>query len=430
VTLGYQECVVQNVELVRRDHHGHRAVRSLLEVAAPIERTVSKLPAGRAPLLAFVADADTEKVLQECLSQLGLAHGPIMRGGIAKAIEALGLQRSPSILIVDISGVDLPVSHVHDLAEVCEPGVTVIAIGNRNEVGLYRDLLRAGVTDYIVKPLNTQLLSKALTARTFAGAPSPIHQKLGTMVAFVGARGGVGTTTLAVNLAWYLANQQSRRVALVDLDLQHGDCALALDTKATSGLREALVNPARIDNTLLERVMTPVGERLYVLSSEEPLRDDVRFSADAVDTLLSALREQFHYVIVDVPRTASAANRRALDMADFRIMVADQTLRSVRDTMRLRAALGDGDSTHRNILVVNRHGEGGRRAVTLKEMEHVLELRPKTVIPFQPALFAAAASQVRVAAARRGKFTDGIATLAVELSGRPQERRRWWRFAT
>ena len=354
-----------------------------------------------------------------------------MRGGIAKAIETLGAQRSPNILIVDISGVDLPVSQMHALAEVCEPGVTVIAIGNRNEVGLYRDLLQAGVTDYIVKPLNAQLLSKALTARTVGGAAGPIHQKLGTVVALVGVRGGVGTTTLAVNLAWYLANRQSRRVALVDLDLQNGDCALALNIKPTSGLREALVNPARIDNTLLERVMTPVGERLFVLSSEEPLRDEVRFTAEAVATLVSALREQFHYIVLDVPRMPAPPYLRALDMADFRIIVADQTLRSVRDTVRLRTALGDGDrdGTHRNILVVNRHGEGGRRAVTLKEMEHVLELRPKTVIPFQPTLFATAASNGRVAAARRGKFTDAIAALALELSGRPPERRRWWRFA-
>ena len=146
------------------------------------------------------------------------------------------------------------------------------------------------------------------------------------MVAFVGARGGVGTTTLAVNLAWHLANRQSRRVALVDLDLQNGDCALALNIKPTPGLREALVNPTRIDNTLLERVMTPVGERLFVLSSEEPLRDDLEFTAEAVDTLVAALREQFHYVVIDVPRIPATPYRRALDTADFRIIVGDQTL--------------------------------------------------------------------------------------------------------
>lgn len=404
-------------------------MRSVLEAPAPIERTaVSKLPVGRPAFLAFVADAETDKLLRECVTQLALGQGTILRGGIAKAVEYLGQHRSPHILIVDISGIDLPVSRIHELAEVCEPGVAVIAIGNRNEIGLYRDLLQAGVADYVVKPLNAQLLAKALASgRAHTGEASAIHKKLGTMVAFVGTRGGVGATTLAVNMAWYLANRQSRRVALVDLDLQNGDCALALDIKPTSGLREALANPLRIDNTLLERVMTPVGERLFVLSSEEPLSEDLHFTAVAVETLVSALREQFHYVIVDVPRIPAAPYRRALEMADFRVTVADQTLRSVRDTVRLRTVIGEGDGKRPNILVVNRHGEGGRHAVTLGELQHVVEVKPKSVIPFQPNLFTTISGGGKIAVARRGKFTDAIAALALELSGRPPERRRWWR---
>jgi len=384
-------------------------VRSILEMPAPIEKTANRVPLGRAPLLAFVADAATEKALRECLTQLSLASGMIMRGGIAKAIETLGAERSPNILIVDIGGIDLPISQVHALADVCEPGVTVIAIGNRNEIGLYRDLLHAGVTDYIVKPLTPQLIARALNQRTGTGEASPIQKKLGTMTALIGARGGVGTTTLAVNLAWHLANRQSRRVALVDLDLQTGDCALEF--------------------TLLERVMTPVGHRLFVLSSEEPLRDDLEIRAEAVDTLVGALREQFHYVIVDVPRIPATPYWRALDTADFRVIVGDQTLRSVRDIVRLRDVLGEDDGKQRNGFVVNRYGEGGRHAVTLQEMQHVLGLQPKTVIPFLPTVLAAATNGTRVAAARRSKFTDAIAALGLELSGRPAERRRWWRRA-
>ena len=405
-------------------------MRSILEAPAPIERT-SVRAAGRAQLLAFVADGETERTLRDCLEHLGYAEPTIARGGIMKAIDALGTQRSPELLIVDISGVEMPVSEIHNLAEVCEPGVTVIAIGDRNEVGVYRDLLHSGVSDYIVKPLTAQLLAKALHARTGAGEHAAIHRKLGTTVAFIGARGGVGATTLAVNLAWHLAERQNRRVALVDLDLHNGECALALNVKATPGLREALINPARIDSILLERVMAPVGERLFVLSAEEPLRDNIEFTAEAVETLVGALRQQFHYVILDVPRNPAVAYRQALDIADFRVVVADQTLRSARDAVRLRSALGEGDGKHRNLLVINRQGEGGRRAITLDEMQNILELRPKTVIPFQPGWFAApAGSGGSVPAARRGKFGDAIAGLALELSGRPPQRRQWWRSAT
>ena len=402
-------------------------MRSMLEIPAPIEKTANRLPVGRALLLAFVSDGATEKALRECLAQLSLASGLILRGGIAKAIETLGAERSPNILIVDISDVDLPISQVNALAEVCEPGVTVLAIGNRNEIGLYRDLLHAGVTDYIVKPLTPQLIARALNQRTGAGDAGPIQKKLGTVTALIGARGGVGTTTLAVNLAWHLANRQSRRVALVDLDLQTGDCALALNIKPNPGLREALVNPRRVDSTLLERVMTPVGHRLFVLSSEEPLRDDLEITAEAVGTLVGALREQFHYIVLDVPRIPATPYRQALVIADFRLIVGDQTLRSVRDIVRLRDVLGEGDGKQRDGFVVNRYGEGGRHSVTLQEMQHVLGLQPRTVIPFQPTVFAVATDGTRVAAARRSKFTDAIAALVLELSGRPVERRRWWR---
>jgi pilus assembly protein CpaE len=406
-------------------------MRSVLEAPAPIERAAaSKQPVGRPQFLAFVADAETDTALHECVTQLALGQGTIMRGGIARAIDHLGQHRSPHILVVDIGGVDLPISKVNELADVCEPGVAVIAIGNRNEIGLYRDLLRAGVTDYVVKPINPQLLAKALSNnRAHTGGASPIHKKLGGLITFVGARGGVGATTLAVNMAWFLAHRQHRRVALVDLDLQNGDCAMALKIKPTSGLREALANPLRIDNVLLERIMTAVGERLFVLSSEEPLSEDLNFTAVAVETLVSALREQFHYVILDVPRIPASAYRRAMEMADFCVIVADQTLRSVRDTVRLRAALGEGDGRRRNVLVINRYGEGGRRAVTLDEIHHVLEIRPKAVIPHQPALFTIGPDEERIAAARRGKFSDALAALALELSGRPPDRHRWWSFA-
>ena len=397
-------------------------LKSPLHSPAPIEKTV-RSAASRDRLIAFVADGESEVSLQACLSQLSFPNATIRSGGIARAIQHLGAERSPETIIVDISGTDMPASRVHDLAQVCEPGVTVIAIGDRNDIGLYRDLVRAGVSEYIVKPATPQLLAKALSAQPAAAEGSPISRKLGKMVAVVGARGGVGTTTLAINLAWYLANRQKRRIILLDLDLQNGDCALALNLRPTPGLCEALVNPLRIDSVFLERAMAVHGERLFVLSAEEPLRADAEFRTEAVEMLVGVLRTQFHYVIVDLPRLSGAPYRRSLDMADIRVIVADQTLRSVRDTVRLRAALGEDNAAHRNLLVVNRCGEGGRYAMTLEEMARV-ELRPKVVIPFRPKLFTAAGL------ARRSRFTDGVAALATEISGKMPERNPWWRLAT
>lgn len=400
--------------------------QSLIETAAPIE-AVPKAVTGRIPLLAFAADAETETALQNRLSELSIAAPVIMRGGLQKAIRHLSTERSPDTLIVDISGVDLPVPELHKLAEVCEPRVTVIAIGDHNDVDLYRDVIQAGVSEYIVKPLTRQLLAQALAPRTAPTAAASIEQKLGKMIAFAGARGGVGTTTLATNLAWYLANRQKRRVGLLDLDLQTGDCALALNLKPTAGLREALLSPLRVDGVFLERAMPALGERLFVLSSEEPLGSEIRFTADAVEKVITVLRSLVHYVVVDVPRIPTPAYRRALDLADLRVIVADQTLRSVRDAVRLQALLGKGDSEHWNLLVINRSGEGGRQAISLKEMGNVAKLQPKSVIPYDPKLFARAVSKGQMAVARRGRMADAIAALALELTGRRPERPRWWR---
>src|SRR5260370_20143870 len=384
-----------------------------------------QLAAGRLPLMAFV-DAETERVLQECSLLLG--RSAIMRGGIAKAIDHLSEQRSPHLLIVDISGIDLPLSKIHTLADVCEPGTNVVAIGDHNDVGLYRDLADAGVSNYIVKPLTRELLTKALTPKTNSGEMGRAARsvKLGKMVSFIGARGGVGTTTLACNLAWHLANRQSRRVALVDLDLQNGDCPLLFNITTTPGVRDALANPLRLDPLLLDRIMTQHGERLFVLGSEEPLHENMQITATAIDTLFSVLRSQYHYVIVDVPRIPAPAFRRALEIADRRVIVVDQTMRAMRDAVRLAKMFGDSEipgAEHRNIFIVNRVGE--HHALSLTDVQKVLQVKTTSTVPFLPSLVTPAAHHGLMAADKRGKFADAVATLALELSGR--KRRQKWR---
>ena len=397
----------------------------ILRTATAIE-PVLRIAAGRLPVMGFV-DADTERLLQE--SSVLSGRNQIVRGGIGKAIEYLSEQRSPHLLLVDISGVELPLSQIQMLADVCEPGTNVIAIGDHNDVALYRDLQEAGVSNYIVKPLTRELLTKAVGSKRNSAemgrATSAL--KLGKMVSFIGARGGVGATTIAANLAWHLANRQSRRVALVNLDLQHGDCNLLFNAETTPGLRDALGNPLRLDPVLLERIMTQHGERLFVLGGEEPIQDHVQFTPAAVDTLFSVLRSQFHYVIVDVPRIPIPAYRRALEIADRRIIVVDQTMRSMRDAVRLKKAFGDTPGAEQAIFVLNRDGEAGNHGLSKKEIISVLQAKPTSAIPFLPNLVIPAAHHATVAA-RQSKFGNEVGALALEISGRSRKR-RWfsWR---
>ncbi len=397
---------------------------STLLLASPAIEVAPKLAAGRLPLMAFV-DAETERVLQEASVLLGRCV--IMRGGISKAIGYLSEQRSPLLLLVDISGVDLPLPLIHTLADVCEPGTNVVAIGDENDVALYRDLLEAGVSNYVVKPLTREMLAKVITPKPVSSEIGKAALNLGKIVSFVGARGGVGTTTLAANLAWHLANRQGRRVALVDLDLQNGDCSMLFNVENVPGLRDALANPLRLDHLLLDRIMSKVGERLFVLGSHEPLHDNLQLTVSAIDQLFSVLRAHFHYIIVDVPRIPSPAYRRALETADRRVVVVDQTMRSMRDGVRVAKLFGNEPDAN-TIFVVNRVGEAGRHGLGVSDIQGVLQVAPTSLVPFLPKLVMPAAHHALVATSQRGKFANAVAKLATEISGR-QQRSKWWRRA-
>jgi pilus assembly protein CpaE len=392
-----------------------------VEAKAPVE-TSRLSSAGRERFTAFLSDESSEKVVRQCVTDLALPFSSVHRGGIARAISHLSTDRSPTVLMVDVSGVELPVSEMHHLAEVCEPGVAVIVVGDRNDVGLYRDLMQAGVSDYIVKPLTRALVQAAVQPLLDSGstpsAAAPLSQKLGRVVSVVGARGGVGGTTVAANLAWYLANTESRRVALVDLDLHYGDAALMLDVKIGGGLREVLENPQRVDELFLDRAMTRSGERLYVLAGEEKLDLPLRLDPNAVEPLIGLLRKQFHYVIIDAPRQHEVFLRQVLDASGVRIIVADQTARSVRDTLRLRQFLDSPQPGQRNVLVVNRVGEQGKSGIEIKDLSATIGLAVDVTIPFDPKSALSAANAGLPVVGSKGRLTTAIIEIAEELSGR------------
>jgi len=397
-------------------------MRMLTAVPAPTPTSLATRP----EILAFLHDAESETIVRRALHASAPEPDAVRRGRIGQAINHLKEHRSPNSLVVDISDIDLPLSSVRELAEVCEPGVNVVVVGNRGDIGLYRDLMHLGVSDYIVKPLNEDLVQRAVQFGVAGANPDTISQKLGKAVAVMGTRGGVGTTTIAVNLAWHLAYKQGRRVALVDFDLQTGDCGLMLDVKSTTGLREALENSYRIDKVFLDRVMTARGERLFVLSAEESLRDELRFEPRSAETLIAALQSEFHYVIIDMPRVASAINLRAIELSPIRIVVADETIRSAREVVRLRSIIGDGQGAQRNFLVINRSGERRPGYVGKRDFVEAVEMRVHLTIPHIANIGGGIASYGPPPAAGKGPMAQAVAALAAEMSGRPAPTRKWW----
>lgn len=374
---------------------------------------------------AFVRDEATRKVVEQVVSDLMIPHATVQRGGVAEAIGELGTQRSPRILVVDITDADLPLSAVNDLSEVCEPGVTVIAVGDRNDVGLFRDLINRGVGDYLVKPLTPTLLQKSLLSVIDSASQGRRANRLGRLIAVTGTRGGVGATLVATSLAWSIAHRRRRRVALVDLDLQFGTAALALDLEPSHGLREALEHPSRIDGLFIERAMVKESETLHVLSSEEPLGEAVVPDCTALDTLLKELRNKFHYVVVDLPRQVSPVTQHVLQAATNLVLVTDLSLAGMRDTLRYVTLMPTANAACQLALCANRVGEHRQGEIGRAEFEAAAGRAIDILMPFDSRTVASATNVGQpVVSHGRGKVAASLHELAERLCGGPATTKR------
>lgn len=228
----------------------------------------SKAGARAADFIAFVADKKTEQVLKSYVLEQAMPHTHIAIGGVNDAITLLAkLDRSPLFLLVDLNDSAMPLSDLARLAEVCEPSVQVVALGERNDVGLFRTLLQIGVRDYLVKPLTVELIKRTLNVSE--GKVSQVmRMRAGKTVAFAGTRGGVGVTTIALNVARHLAENTQRRIAYVDLNLYGGAANSMLGIQTNNGLSDVLQNVHRLDPQYVERTLVAKGSRLFVLSAE------------------------------------------------------------------------------------------------------------------------------------------------------------------
>ncbi|WP_109120750.1 AAA family ATPase [Azospirillum sp. TSO22-1] len=366
-------------------------------------------------LYAYLGDAASDAAVRRAAEDWA-GSVEVRRGDVRTATRDLQKERSPDVLLVDIGGIELPVSALENLAAVCEPNVRVIAIGEANDIGLYRQLKQLGVAEYLFKPLKADLVAAAIMGEAAPAAAAPGRR--GNLIAVFGARGGVGTTTLAVNLASYLADVERRRVALVDLDVHAGTAAFLLNLPPGRGLREALESPERVDEVFLSRALHAASERLDVLACEEPMSERVETRTDALLGLIEKLQRRYHYVVVDVPRALAPSGRAVIDRAGLRLLVCDGSLAAARDVVRLRAAF-DGIG-HKTLTVLNRKGAPGELAAA--DLRKALGGVPDHAVAWQPKPLAQAAALGRIAVQDCRAFRASVAGLAQAVTGRAATR--------
>ena len=371
----------------------------------------------RERFLAFVGDDESRDAVDHAVGELMIPNAAVRTGGVRDAIKHLSEQRSPKLLLVDLSASELPLNDINNLADVCEPGVTVIALGERNDVGLFRDLISHGVADYLVKPLTPALVQRAILASGEQTATARHATKLGKLIAVIGARGGVGATTVATSCAWLMANERKRRVALIDLDLQFGTVALALDLEPSHGLREALENPNRIDSLFMDRVMVQHSDKLFVLSAEEAPDEGLLLDYAALELLITELRTKFHFVVVDLPRTPSTCSHYVLQTATELVLVTDLSLAGMRDTMRLAGLMPGTNASCHVSVVANRVGEHKQGEMPRAEFEKGIGRKVEFLLPFDPRTVAAATNFGQPVAAGKGPVARGLRDIAERIGG-------------
>jgi pilus assembly protein CpaE len=370
----------------------------------------------RATLIAWLGDAKSEQVLREALLEGGADRVDVRRGTIAEATRQLGRTVSPLVLIVDIAGHDQPLTALEELAQVCEPDTRVLVVGEREDIGFYRTLTQGlSVSEYLFKPLTRELLARVFLPHVGIAPPAEPILRGGRVVVVSGARGGVGTTTIATSLAVYLADQKRSHVALVDLDLAAGTTALMLGLAASPGLRTALETPAKVDLLYLERAAQSFGERLRVFAAEEKFSELPSPTEAGLDHLVGLLRQRFNFIVIDAPSGFPPLVRRAFEHAHQRVLVMAPDLANARDLLRLHAIPNAPAQARRGVVVLNQMGRPG--ALPRKQVEAALEMKPGLAVPFLPRLLPATLNLGEPAVRKPGPFRKAIAGLAQEVAG-------------
>jgi len=317
---------------------------------------------------AYLLDDASRQAAMEFARQRGWPTGDVARGGLPGALRTLSIAPPPRFMVIDIGAQPDDEEVSEGLTEIVRSGSHVVALGERNDVQLYRRILQTGAADYLVKPIDAVALNAAF-AKLEGPAVAP-GQKA-RLVAFVGARGGIGTSGVAANCAWILAETLRRKVFLIDLDVHFGTLALQLDVQPTNGLSEALIDPERVDQMFLDNAAVHLGKQLHLLASEENLDAGRPSDLNASKTFLAGTAKAGDIVLVDLPRHVVVQQNGIFELFDEVVVVTDASLASLRDACRLlRLLRSRHDRTKAHVVLNNRDA---KPEVTRKEMEKGLE---------------------------------------------------------
>lgn len=368
---------------------------------------------------AFCDDQRTVQAIQAAAAdrRMSRAHVEIHMGGVAAAVQTFQSELTPNVILVEtIANRDLVLAGMTQLAQVCGPDTKVIVIGHLNDVLLYRELMRLGVSEYLVAPVHQLQIIESIATLFHDPAAKP----LGRIFAFVGSKGGVGSSTLAHNVGWYLSRQLNMDTIITDFDLAFGTAGLNFNQETSQGVADALGQPDRVDQTLLDRLLTKCGDKLSLLASPGAIDRDVHVESSSVEIILNTVRNSVPCVVVDVPNMWAPWIKHTLLQADEVVITATPELASLRNTKNLVDLLRQARPNDRPPrLVMNQVGIPKRPEIPVADFAKAINLDPALTIAYDAQTFGTAASngQMLAEVSAKAKVAEAVATLAQMLLG-------------
>ena len=399
---------------------------SEIEADASVDRTIAQIdPVPRVSIQAFCESPDIAAIVGAAISdrRMAKAHVKQNMGGAPAAVEAYKSAPTPNVIVLEAAASrDALLGQLEELAEYCDAGTKVVVLGKLNDIVLYRQLIARGVSEYLVAPFGVVDFIQAIS-QLFS---VPGAKALGRVIAVVGAKGGVGASTVAHNLAWSLASVTEMATIIADFDLAFGTAGLDYNQDPPQGVAEAVFAPDRVDAVLVDRLLSKCGEKLSLLAAPATLDRVLDFDEASFDSLLDAMRGSTPWIVVDVPHLWSGWARRILVSADDVIVVASPDLANLRNAKNLidnvkGARLNDAPPR----LVLNGVGMLKRPEIAAAEFAKAVEADPIAIIPHDAKLFGGAANNGQMIAEiePNGKTAQVFVDLASTLAGRADTRK-------
>ncbi|MFY0614229.1 MAG: AAA family ATPase [Hyphomicrobiaceae bacterium] len=379
-------------------------------------------PVPRISIQCFCELADTAEAIQIAAEdrRLAKAHVSVHMGGAQAAVAHYQESPTPNLIIIE-SGLEREemLYQLDSLAECCDAGTKVLVVGVLNDVLLYRELLRRGVSEYLVAPLSPLQLMEAISNLY----NDPESDPVGNTVAFIGAKGGVGSSTICHNVAWTMSELMNTEVVIADLDLAFGTTGLDFNQDPVQGIADALASPERLDDQLLDRLLTKCTDHLSIFAAPVILDRDYDISPDGVEMVVDIVRQNVPYVVVDLPNAWSDWSKRILTQADEVVITAVPDLANLRNAKNivdlLKSARSNDGPPH---LVLNMANMPKRPEIGVKEFCQSLDLDATTIIEFDSENFGQAANngQMIEELSKKIKSVQSFHTLAAQIMHRKE----------